>query len=283
MIRRMICVAASATLLCAAATDASIPPPPPPPPDLPQAYDGYATEAMWYAYIYWVRGETFSRREAAFAALRLPGWSEDQTAWRTELDGPSYIATSHWIPYGSHFAFEQVCPVASGYGSDPEGCLWRYRSAFFDAQEGDIHAIVYDTFDGAAFAQYLATQDIGPEAVTDDFRSDFGLAQIVHGRLDALIKTRELREDSCPAVGEAIERLADLSLSLSPYGPPADTPPPPPPAPPGAAREVLTIPAGYYPDTEVRVTFEGNGTGSMRVLVSELTSGLRDCHAGAPE
>lgn len=284
MKRWMICAAASAALVLAAPLESSVPPPPPGPPEgLPAEYAGYSTESLWYAYIYWVRGQTSERRQLAFEALRMPDWSQDQTAWRTGLQGPHYVSTSYWIPYGLHFAFEQVCPVRSGFGRNPQGCLWRYRSAFFDAQESDINAVVYDTFDGEAFAAHLAAQGVAPDAVTREFVSDFGLADTVHVRLDALIRTRDVREDTCPAVGEAIASLAQMPLPLSPFGPPADAPAPPPPLPPGADREVLTIPVGYYPDTEVQVTFEGNGTGSMQVLVSRLAGPLRSCFAEAPE
>ena len=230
-----------------------------------------------------MREQTAHRRLAAFEALRLPGWSQEPSAWRSELQGPHYVSSSYWIPYGVHFAFERVCPVSEGYGQYPKGCLWRYRSAFFDAHETDIHAIVYDTFDGAEFAQHLASEGIAPDAVTRDFRSGFGLEDTVFTRLDALIRTRDVREDDCPAIGEAMDRLAGMSLSLSPHGPPAGTPAPPPSAPPGADHEVLTIPAGFYPDTEVRVTFEGQGAGSMQVLLSQLTGPLRGCFTDAPE
>jgi hypothetical protein len=284
MMRWIVVIAAAAALVCAAQSEAGVPPPPPgPPADLPAAYDGYPTEALWFAYIYWVREQTSVRREAAFDALRLPGWSDDPAAWRTGLQGPHYVSTSYWVPAGLHFSFEQVCPVSSGYGQRPKGCLWRYRSAFFRAQEGDVHAIVHDTFDGEAFARHLAAQGIGLDAVSRDFRSAFGLEELVRNRLDALIVTRNLREDSCPAVGEAIEDLASMTLSLSPYGPPAGTPPPPPPLPPGADHEVLVIPAGFYPDTDVRVTFEGQGTGTMQVLVSTLVAPLHACFSDAAE
>ncbi|GGG95300.1 hypothetical protein GCM10007420_08560 [Glycocaulis albus] len=284
MIRLIACCAAATALLITAALDASVPPPPPPPPaDLPATYDGYSTESLWYAYTYWVRGQTAERRRLAFEALRLPDWSTDETAWRTGLEGPHYVSTSYWIPYGLYFAFEQACPVSSGYSDDTDGCLWRYRSAFFDAAESDINAIVSDTFNGAAFAAYLAGQDVPPEAVSREFVSGFGLEDIVHQRLDSLIRTRDVREDTCPAVREAVDDIAAMSLPLSPYGPPDGTPPPPPPLPPGADHEVLTIPAGFYPDTSVHVVFEGNGTGTMRALVSRLAGPVRACFADTSE
>lgn len=282
--KRILLAATALALALSATVSASVPPPPPPPPaELPQSYDGYSTEALWYAYLYWVRGETVTRREAAFEALRLPGWSEDEAAWRSGLEGPSYAAISWWIPHGTLFAFEQACPVASGYGSDAEGCLWRYRSAFFDAQASDVHAIVYDTFDGAAFAAHLAAQGIAPGAVTREYRSDFGLSAEVHSRLDAMIRTRDVREDACPGVGEGIAALAGIALPLSPFGPPAGTPPPPPPAPPSGDMETLTIPAGYFPDMDVTVTMESNGAGSMRALLTALTGPVRACIDSQPE
>lgn len=277
MTRIQTFLTACAAFLASGAALTSVPPPPPPPPsDLPASYDGYSTESLWYAYLYWVRGETAARREAAFEALRLPDYSTDAAGWRTALEGPSYVAVSWWIPHGTLFAFEEVCPVSAGY-NNPQGCLWRYRSAFFEAREGDIHAIVYDTFDGAAFAEHLAAQGVPPDAVTRDYRSDFGLAPQIHARLDALIVSREIRADACPGVQEGIEGLAEISLPLSPYGPPAGTPPPPPPAPPSGDTQTLTIPAGYFPDLDVTVTVESNGAGSMRTLLTTLTGPVRAC------
>lgn len=277
MTRMQTILTACALFLSSSVSAASVPPPPPPPPaDLPAAYDGYATESLWYAYLYWVRGETVTRREVAFEALRLPGYSTDEAAWRTALVGPSYAAISWWIPHGSLFAFEEVCPASAGY-SNPQGCLWRYRSAFFEAREGDIHAIVYDTFDGAAFAAHLAARSVPPGAVTRDYRSDFGRAAEVHERLDALIVRRDLRADTCPGVGEGIEALAQIALPLSPYGPPAGTAPPPPPAPPSGDTQILTISAGYFPDMDVTVTVESNGAGSMQVLLNALVGPVRAC------
>ncbi|MEE2565636.1 hypothetical protein [Hyphobacterium marinum] len=276
-------LAAGAALLAAGIADGSVPPPPPPPPDgLPESYDGYSTETLWYAYLNWVRGETVARRESAFEALRLPGYSQDQTAWRTELDGPGYAAISWWIPHGTLFAFEQVCPVSAGY-TNPQGCLWRYRSAHFAAQAQDIHAIAYDTFDGAAFAARLAGQGITPDTLTRDYRSDFGLADTVHARLDAMIVTREVREDACPGVAEGVAAIAEISLPLSAEGPPAGTPPPPPPAPPSGDMQTLTIPVGYFPDMDVTVTIESNGAGSMSQLLAQLTGPVRACIDSASE
>lgn len=269
--------AAALALSVTASASASVPPPPPPPPDgLPESYDGYATEALWYAYLGWVRGETVTRRQAAFDALRLPGYSTDPAAWRTELQGPSYVAVSWWIPHGNLFAFEEVCPVSAGY-RDPQGCLWRYRSAFFTTQAQDIHAIAYDTFDGAAFAARLRQEGVAPEAVDHTYRSDFGLGTQVHARLDAMIETRDVREDACPGVRDGIEALAAIALPLSPYGPPAGTPPPPPPAPPSGDTETLTIPTGFYPDMEVTVVMESNGAGSMEALLTALAGPVWDC------
>lgn len=284
MIRRMLPLLMAITMLVASPSDASIPPPPPrPPAELPAEYDGYGTEALWYAYVYWVREQTAVRREAAFDALRLPAWLAGDESWRTVLEGPHYVSRSYWIPYGLHFAFEQVCPASAGYDRDPKGCLWRYRSAFFAAQESDINAIVFDTFDGAAFASYLAARGVGPEDVTSAYRSDFGLEDLVNERLDALIVTRDIREDACPQVGEAIVNLAQISLPLSPFGPPEGTPPPPPPLPPGADAEILTIPSGFFPDTQVRIVFEGNGTGTLQMLVSRLAGPVRACISDTPE
>jgi len=277
MIRWIACVAAIAALLFAAPLDASVPPPPPPPPaGLPAEYAGYSTDSLWFAYTYWVRGQTAERRQMAFEALRLPGYSDDPAAWRTELEGPSYSAISWWIPHGTLVAFEAVCPVSAGY-TDPEGCLWRYRSAFFQAQEADINAIVLDTFDGAAFAAYLASRNVAPGTVTRDYRSDFGQAETVHERLDAMIVSRDIRADTCPGVRDGIDALARISLPLSPYGPPAGTPPPPPPAPPSGDTETLTIPAGYFPDMDVTITVESNGAGSMRNLMNALVGPVRAC------
>ncbi|WP_394692986.1 hypothetical protein [Hyphobacterium sp.] len=273
---QIILTAFTASLFCNFA-DASVPPPPPPPPEgLPAAYDGYSTESLWYAYLFWVRGETVTRREAAFEALRLPGYSDDPVAWRTDLDGPSYTSISWWIPHGTLFAFEEVCPVGDGYANQ-ESCLWRYRSAAFDARERDIHAIAYDTFDGAAFAAHLAEQGVPPEAVTRAYRSDFGQAARVHERLDAMIVSRDIRADSCPGVQDGIEALAQISLPLSPYGPPDGTPPPPPPAPPSGDTQTLTIPAGYFPDMDVTITIESNGAGSMRSLLDALIGPVQAC------
>jgi hypothetical protein len=271
--KRILLAASALALAVSAAASASVPPPPPPPPDgLPESYDGYSTERLWYAYLYWVRGETVTRRQAAFDALRLPGYSDDPGAWRTELEGPSYVAVSWWIPHGNLFAFEEVCPASAGY-TNPEGCLWRYRSAFFRAQEHDIHAIAYDTFDGAGFAERLRAAGIAPEAVDNNYRSDFGLAA----------ETREIREDTCPGVRDGIESLAVISLPLSPYGPPAETPPPPPPAPPSGDRETLTIPVGFYPDMDVTVTMVSNGSGSMGALLSGLIGPVNACIQAAQD
>lgn len=281
--KRILLAASALALAASAAASASVPPPPPPPPDgLPGAYDGYSTERLWYAYLYWVRGETVTRRQAAFDALRLPGYSDDPDAWRTELEGPSYVAVSYWIPHGTLFAFEEVCPARAGF-TDPEGCLWRYRSAFFRAQEHDVHAIAYDTFDLPAFAERLRAAGIAPEAVDNNFRSDFGLAAEVHARLDGMIQTREIREDACPGVRDGIESLAAISLPLSPYGPPAGTPPSPPPAPPSGDRETLTIPVGFYPDMDVTVTIESNGAGSMGALLSGLVGPVNACIQAAQD
>ncbi|WP_421790058.1 hypothetical protein [Hyphobacterium sp.] len=258
---------------------ASVPPPPPPPPtNLPASYDGYSTEQLWYAYMTYVRGETAARRTAAFEALRLPGYSDDPAAWRTELDGPSYVSVSWWIPYGILFAFEEICPVSAGY-RDPEGCLWRYRSASFSASAEDIHAIVFETFDGAAFAANLHARGITPDAISRNFVSDFGLANIVHERLDGMIVTRDVREDACPGVRDGVEVIAEIALPLSPYGPPAGTPPPPPPDPPSGNTQTLTVPAGYFPDLDVTVTLESNGAGSMRTLLDALTGPANACLA----
>lgn len=266
-----------AAFLASGAALASVPPPPPPPPaDLPETYDGYATESLWYAYLFWVRGETVTRREAAFEALRLPDYSTDAAAWRTALEGPSYAAISWWIPGGTLFAFEEVCPVSAGY-TNPEGCLWRYRSAAFNARARDIHAIVYDTFDGAVFADHLAEQGVSPDAVTRDYRSGFGQMAEVHARLDAMIVSQDIRADTCPGVSEGIAALAQIALPLSPYGPPAGTPPPPPPAPPSGDTQTLTIPAGYFPDLDVTITIESNGAGSMRSLMDALVGPVRAC------
>lgn len=275
--KRILLAASALALAVSAAAPASVPPPPPPPPDgLPEAYDGYSTERLWYAYLYWVRGETVTRREAAFEALRLPGWSDDPETWRTALEGPSYEAVSWWIPHGTLFAFEEVC-------RDNEGCLWRYRSAFFTTQAQDVHAIAYDTFDGAAFAERLRAEGVAPEAVDNNFRSDFGLAADVHARLDAMIRTRDVREDVCPGVRDGIEALAAISLPLSPYGPPPGTPPPPPPAPPSGDRQTLTIPTGFYRDMDVTVTIESNGAGSMRTLLGMLTGPVNACIEAAQD
>ena len=277
MTRLQIMLTACIAFLAFGFSDASVPPPPPPPPaDLPEMYDGYSTESLWYAYLFWVRGETVTRREVAFEALRLAGYSDDAAAWRTELEGPSYTAVSWWIPYGTLFAFEEVCPVSAGY-TNPEGCLWRYRSAAFDAREHDIHAIVYETFDGAAFAAHLAEQGVPPDAVTRDYRNDFGQAAGVHERLDAMIISRDIRADTCPGVRDGIEALSQIELPLSPYGPPAGTPPPPPPAPPSGNTQTLTIPAGYFPDLDVTITIESNGAGSMRSLMDALVGPLQVC------
>lgn len=281
--KRLLMSAAAVCLALTGMADASVPPPPPPPPaDLPAAYDGYATEALWYAYMHWVRGETAARRTAAFEALRLPGYSQDPEAWRTELDGPSYVGISWWIPHGTLFAFEEICPVSAGY-RDPEGCLWRYRSAFFTTRAADIHAIVSDAFDGASFAEHLAAQGITPAELTHDFRSDFGLADTVHARLDAMIRTRDIREDACPGVRTGVEALAQIALPLSPYGPPPDTPPPPPPAPPSGDRQTLTIPTQYFPDMDVTITMESNGAGSMRQLLDTLVGPVNACIEAATD
>lgn len=281
--KRILLAATSLGLAVSAAASASVPPPPPPPPDgLPESYDGYSTERLWYAYLYWVRGETVTRREAAFEALRLPGYSDDPDAWRTELEGPSYVAVSWWIPHGTLFAFEEVCPVSAGYGN-PQGCLWRYRSAFFTTQAQDVHAIAYDTFDGAAFAARLRAAGVAPEEVGNDFRSDFGLEADVHARLDAMIRTRDVREDACPGVRDGIEALAAIELPLSPYGPPEGTPPPPPPAPPSGDMQTLTVPSGFYPDMDVTVTIESNGAGSMRTLLGMLTGPVNACIEAAQD
>ena len=275
---------AALSLVIGAAASASVPPPPPGPPQgLPESYDGYATDSLWYAYLFWVRGETSVRREAAFDALRLPGYSDDPDAWRTELVGPQYEAVSWWIPHGNLLAFEQICPVSSGYGDYPEGCLWRYRSAYFTTNAQEVHAIAYETFDGAAFAGYLAALGVPPEAVNRDYRSDFGLEVDVHSRLDAMIQTRDVREDACPGVRDGVEALAAISLPLSPYGPPDGTPPPPPPAPPSGDTQTLTIPAGFYPDMDVTVTIESHGAGSMRTLLEALAGPVNDCIAAAQD
>ncbi|GJL96501.1 MAG: hypothetical protein DHS20C06_03180 [Hyphobacterium sp.] len=277
MTRLQSILSACAVFLSCSFADASVPPPPPAPPaDLPEAYDGYATESLWYAYLFWVLGETVTRREAAFEALGLPGYSDDEGAWRTELEGPSYSAISWWIPAGTLFAFEEVCPVSAGY-SNPQGCLWRYREAAFEARAHDIHAIVYDTFEGAIFAAHLARQGVPPDAVTRDYRSDFGQAAEVHARLDAMIVTQDVRADTCPGISEGIEALAQIELPLSPYGPPDDMPPPPPPAPPSGDTQILSIPAGYFPDMDVTITIESNGAGSMRGLMDDLVGPVRAC------
>lgn len=277
MTRMQTFLIACAIFLTSSFSSASVPPPPPPPPaDLPAEYDGYTTESLWYAYLYWVRGETVTRRQAAFEALRLPDYSADETAWRTELEGPSYAAISWWIPHGTLFAFEEVCPVSAGY-TNPRGCFWRYRSAAFEAREGDIHSIVYDTFDGAIFAAHLAEQGVPPDAVTRDYRSDFGQAARVHERLDAMIVSRDIRADTCPGVRDGIEALAQIELPLSPYGPPAGTPPPPPPAPPSGDTQTLTIPSGYFPDMDITITIESSGAGSMRSLMDALVGPVRAC------
>ena len=148
---------------------------------------------------------------------------------------------------------------------------------FFQAQEADINAIVLDTFDGAAFAAYLASRNVAPGTVTRDYRSDFGQAETVHERLDAMIVSRDIRADTCPGVRDGIDALARISLPLSPYGPPAGTPPPPPPAPPSGDTETLTIPAGYFPDMDVTITVESNGAGSMRNLMNALVGPVRAC------
>ncbi|MAL10630.1 MAG: hypothetical protein CMF74_13340 [Maricaulis sp.] len=271
-------------LALSTAASASVPPPPPgPPPGLPESYEGYATDSLWYAYLFWVRGETVTRREAAYEALRLPGYSSDETAWRTELDGPRYEAVSWWIPHGNLFAFEWVCPVSAGYGDNPEGCLWRYRSAFFTTDAQAVHAIAYDTFDGAAFAARLREQGVAPEAVDRNYRSGFGQQAVVHARLDAMIQTRDVREDTCPGVRDGVEALAAISLPLSPYGPPAGTPPPPPPAPPSGDTQTLIIPTGFYPDMDVTVTIESNGAGSMRTLMEALVGPVNDCIAATQD
>lgn len=281
--KRILLAASALALALSAVASASVPPPPPPPPDgLPESYDGYSTDRLWYAYLYWVRGETATRRQAAFDALRLHGYSDDPEAWRTDLEGPSYEAISWWIPHGTLFAFEEVCPVNAGYG-DAEGCLWRYRSARFTTQANDIHAIAYDTFDGAAFAARLREQGIAPDAVDNSFRSDFGLESQVHARLDAMIQTRAIREDACPGVRDGIESLAAISLPLSPYGPPPGTPPPPPPAPPSGDSQTLTIPVGFYPDMDVMVTIESNGAGSMGTLLSGLVGPVNACIEAAQD
>lgn len=281
--KRILLAASALTLALSAAASASVPPPPPPPPDgLPESHDGYSTEALWYAYLYWVRGETAVRRQAAFDALRLPGWSDNPDAWRTELEGPSYVAVSWWIPHGTLFAFEEVCPVSAGY-DNPQGCLWRYRSAFFATNAQDVHAIAYDTFDLAAFAERLRQQGVTPEAVGPEFRSDFGLAAEVYARLDAMIQTRDIREDACPGVRDGIESLAAISLPLSPYGPPPGAPPPPPPAPPSGDSQTLTIPVGFYPDMDVTVTIESNGAGSMNALLSGLIGPVNACIEAAQD
>lgn len=276
-------LAAGAALLVSGIADTSVPPPPPPPPDgLPESYDGYPTDRLWFSYLYWVRGETVTRRQAAFDALRLPSYTDAPDAWRTAREGPSYTSISWWIPHGILFAFEEVCPDTATYGYSAE-CFWRYRSAHFTTQAVDVHAIAYDTFDGAAFAARLREQGIAPEALTRDFLSDFGLAETVHARLDAMIQTRAVREEACSGVREGIESLAAISLPLSPYDPPSDTPPPPPPAPPSGDRQTLTVPVGYFPDLDVTVTLESNNAGSMGQLLSALTGPVNACIESASE
>ena len=171
---------------------------------------------------------------------------------------------------------------SAGY-SNPQGCLWRYRSAHFAARETDIHAIAYDTFDGAAFAASLAAQGVTPDALGRDYRSGFGLEAEVHARLDAMIVSRDVHEDACPGVREGIEALADITLPLSPYGPPAGTPPPPPPAPPSGDTQTLTVPVGYFPDMDVTMVVESNGAGSLQTLLAALTGPVRACMESATE
>lgn len=273
-------VTALALMLCiTAGSGASIPPPPPGPPgDLPESYDGYSTEALWYAYIYWVRGEAFARRERAFDALDLPAYSANPKAWQTALEGPSYVSTSYWIPHGNHFAFERICPPDVYEPASPD-CQWRYRSAFYDARDSDIHAIARDTFDGAAFAAWLDEAGIPADAVTTSYRSDFGQAGTVHARLDALIVTRDVREAACPAVGTVIADLAGRSVPLSPFERPRDpnAPPAPPPLPPGSDNERLTFPLGFFPDTEAELTLEAAGSPWIGAYVSALVGPVRAC------
>lgn len=264
-------------VLCAPALHAASPPPPPPPaPEgLEAAYDGYPTEYLWSGYLTWVRAQTHVRRAAAFEAMDL-SWSNEPGAWVSRGDGPRYESTSFWIPHGSLFAFDFICPVDADFDDDA-ACQWRYRGAFFDAREGDVHAIVYDTFDADAFAARLRAAGVAPEALDYTFTSDFGLAGLVNARLDALIVTRDIREEACPAVGEAIAALADRSIPLSPFGPPPGTPEPPAPMPPGADRETLTFPLGFYPDIDAELTISGSGAGSMREMLSQLVGPVRAC------
>lgn len=274
---KQLFLALALTIMMVARTDASVPPPPPPPPDeLPESYDGYSTEALWYAYLFWVRAETFERRENAFKALALPKYNDDPQGWETALEGPNYESNSFWIPHGRYFAFEEICP-STPTGDDDE-CQWRYRSAFYDARADDIYRIVYDTFDGAAFAAFLAGQDVGPEAVTREYRSAFGLADTVHARLDAMIVSHDVREADCPAIGEMMARLSDTSVPLTPEEPEYDpSNPPEPPMPPGADAETLNFPLGYFPDAKATMTVSGNGSPAVRKLVTTLLEPVNAC------
>lgn len=254
---------------------ASIPPPPPgPPADLPAAYGGYATRSLWNAYIYWVIDETDTRRDAAYERLEVQHTPDLQDDWRVEREGPRYHLSSYWLPAGTRFSLERICPW-DGDGA-AQACLWRYRSAFYQARDSDVYRIVFETFDGARFAEQLSRQGVTPQALDAGLRTDFGLAQAVHAHLDSLIVTRDVREDACPGVREAVEAAALVSVPLSPNAAPDGARRGPPPL-PGSDDEELVFPVGAFAHTDVEVRFAGRGSAAIQDLVSRLVSPVSGC------